>query len=237
MLWKRGIDVELRWKGRMHIDVNVVEADGSKWRLTGIYGEPNQDKREETWRLMRTLHHQASLPWLCIGDFNEIMFSFEKQGGLPRPQVCMDRFRNALNFCNLNDLGFEGDIFTWRNNNCRAKGYIRERLDRAVANPGWCAKFPCYKVVNGEQGHSDHRPVLLEMGELTRNRWRGDGCVVNKRFKARWLMEETVIQIAWAHSGKGSYYLFVQGASFLEQGCLGGPAKKNKKSEGRVGGV
>jgi hypothetical protein len=149
---------------------------------------------------MRTLHHQASLPWLCIGDFNEIMFSFEKQGGLPRPQVCMDRFRNALNFCNLNDLGFEGDIFTWRNNNCRAKGYIRERLDRAVANPGWCAKFPCYKVVNGEQGHSDHRPVLLEMGELTRNIWRGDGGVVNKRFEARWLMEEdcdTIVTNAW----------------------------------------
>jgi hypothetical protein len=46
--------------------------------------------------------------------FNKIMFNYEKQGGVPRPQICMDRFRDALLYCNLNDLGFEGDIFTWR---------------------------------------------------------------------------------------------------------------------------
>ena len=48
MFWKRGVDVGLRWMGRMHIDVNITETDGFKWRLTGIYGEPRQDKREET---------------------------------------------------------------------------------------------------------------------------------------------------------------------------------------------
>jgi hypothetical protein len=199
MFWKRGIDVELRWKGRMHIDVNITETDGFKWGLTGIYGEPKQDKREETWRLLRTLHHQSDFPWLCIGDFNEIMFSFEKQGGIPRPQICMDRFRDALNFCNLNDLGFEGDIFTWRNNNFRVDGYIRERLDRDVANPIWCARFPCYKVVNGNPEHSDHRPIMVETGEVARSRWCGSG-EVNKRFEARWLLEEdcdTIVTNAW----------------------------------------
>jgi hypothetical protein len=30
-------------------------------------------------------------------------------------QIQMEHFRNALNFCNLNDLGFEGDVFTRRN--------------------------------------------------------------------------------------------------------------------------
>jgi hypothetical protein len=79
LLWKRGTDVELRWKGRMHIDAIVTESDGFKWRLTGIYGEPKQDKREYTWRLLRTLHHQISLPWLCVGDFNEIMFSLKSK--------------------------------------------------------------------------------------------------------------------------------------------------------------
>ena len=28
----------------------------------------------------RTLHLQQKLPWVCIGDFNEILYSFEKQG-------------------------------------------------------------------------------------------------------------------------------------------------------------
>jgi hypothetical protein len=133
MFWKRGINLSLRWKGRMHIDVEVVQPDGFKWRLTGIYGEPRQENREDTWRLLRTLHHQSNLPWMCIGDFNEILYSFEKQGGVPKPQAQMDKFRDALDYSNLQDLGFEGDMFTWRNNNWRAEGYIRERLDRAVA--------------------------------------------------------------------------------------------------------
>lgn len=29
-------------------------------------------------------------------------------------------------------------------------GYIRERLDRAAANPAWCDRFPGYKVTNGD---------------------------------------------------------------------------------------
>jgi hypothetical protein len=61
----------------------------------------------------------------------------------------MERFSNALNFCNLQDLCFEGDVFTWRNNNFRVEGHIRECLDTAVANLAWCARFPGYKVVNG----------------------------------------------------------------------------------------
>jgi hypothetical protein len=98
---------------------------------------------------------------MCIGDFNEIMFSFEKQGGAPRPQSQMNNFRNALDFCNLQDLGFEGDIFTWRNNKFCVDGYIRERLDRAVASPTWRARFPGFKVIHGDPEHSDHRPVLV----------------------------------------------------------------------------
>jgi hypothetical protein len=31
----------------------------------------------------------------------------------------------ALVFCELRDLGFEGDIFTWRNHNHNANDYIR----------------------------------------------------------------------------------------------------------------
>jgi hypothetical protein len=69
--------------GRMHIDVDITEGDGFKWRFTGIYGEPRVDKQEETWHLLRTLHLQEKLAWVCIADFNEILYSFEKQGGLP----------------------------------------------------------------------------------------------------------------------------------------------------------
>ena len=93
------------------------------------------EKKVETWRLMRTLNHQSSLPWICPGDFNEILFNHEKQGGIPRGHSLLQNFGDALETCNLNDLGFKGDVFTWRNNNFRVDGYIQERLDRVVASP------------------------------------------------------------------------------------------------------
>jgi hypothetical protein len=48
LFWKRNINVELKWKGRMHIDAVVSEEDGFKWTITGIYGEPRQENTEET---------------------------------------------------------------------------------------------------------------------------------------------------------------------------------------------
>jgi hypothetical protein len=67
-----------------------------------------------------------------MGDFNEILYQHEKQG-VPRPQVFMDKFQEALEDSGLDDLGYSGDTFTCRNNCHTAVGYIRERLDRAWA--------------------------------------------------------------------------------------------------------
>ena len=74
------------------------------------------------------------LPWLCSGDFNEILFGCEKEGGPLRAESSMQKFRLALEDCDLHDLGFIGDPFTWRNNHNLAARFIKERLDRAVAN-------------------------------------------------------------------------------------------------------
>jgi hypothetical protein len=46
-----------------------------------------------------------------------------------------------------------------------AASYIRERLDRAVANSTWRNNFPLVKVINGDPRHSDHRPVIIDVGD------------------------------------------------------------------------
>jgi hypothetical protein len=83
----------------------------------------------------------VDLPWVMLGDFNEILSNQEKEGGNLRPQRCMQQFRDALVDSELSDMGFMGEKF-------RRRGRIRERLDRAVANQRWRDKFPLAMVVN-----------------------------------------------------------------------------------------
>lgn len=104
----------LRGKSKYHIDVDVKEKNGRLWRFTGIYGESQSDLKDRTWEMLRGLTTPNDGPWLCAGDFNEILYSHEKEGGRPCSQACMDKFWEALDFCDLHDLGFFGDVFTWR---------------------------------------------------------------------------------------------------------------------------
>lgn len=57
-----------------------------KWHFTGFYGHWETRKREESWRLLESLSHRSDLPWICIGDYNEIMCAKEKEGGGARPE-------------------------------------------------------------------------------------------------------------------------------------------------------
>lgn len=38
------------------------------------------DEKDKTWKLLRTLKYQGNKPWLCAGDFNVILFSWENEG-------------------------------------------------------------------------------------------------------------------------------------------------------------
>src|SRR5438034_993295 len=99
LIWRRHINAKLHNYSKYHVDMEIVEQDGYKWRFTGIYGEPSLDKKERTWKLLRMLNQQLSLPWLCAGDFNEILYAHEKKGGLARSQRQMEKFRMALIEC------------------------------------------------------------------------------------------------------------------------------------------
>ena len=49
------------------------------WHLTGFYGNPDTAKRPESWAKLKHLQGTSSLPWLAIGDFNEIISLTEKE--------------------------------------------------------------------------------------------------------------------------------------------------------------
>jgi hypothetical protein len=160
--------------------VRIVESVDKIWRVTGIYGEPRWQDKFKTWEKIRELNQNNTLPWIIIGDFNEILYSHEKEGGNIRPQAFMDAFRDTLMDYGLEDLGFSGDVFTWK------RGRIRERLDRGVANGPWMTMHPAAGIQHLEFIKSDHWPILLET-EIQSGQVNNRSKV--KHFEARWLQE------------------------------------------------
>jgi hypothetical protein len=67
--------------------------------------------------------------------------------------------------CDLHDLGFSGDVFTWQNKQTKGSSHIQERLDRALTNPEWRMKCPFVQVKNADPYHSDHRHVIIDTEE------------------------------------------------------------------------
>ena len=86
MMWKKDTKLQLLSFFRNHVDMKIkVGTKAQPWRLTGIYGELDANRRKETWRLLRGLAAQYDFPWCCYGDFNEILWDHEKSGhGLRR---------------------------------------------------------------------------------------------------------------------------------------------------------
>ena len=92
LLAEGGINLHVRGISCLYIDAEVTKEDGFLWWLTGFYGEPSTEKKYLSWKALRTLNAARRRPWLCLGDFNEILLACEKEGGLPRGQSYMDRF-------------------------------------------------------------------------------------------------------------------------------------------------
>ena len=69
------------------------------WRLIGFYGNPITANREHSWVLLKHLCLKMEIPWLCVGDFNEITKVEEKKGGAIRMEGQIRDFREALYFC------------------------------------------------------------------------------------------------------------------------------------------
>jgi hypothetical protein len=57
----------------------------------------------------------------------------------------MQGFRDALDDCELQDIGFVGPNFTWCNKR-EGSAMVQERLDRVVCNFQWVNLFPRAKV-------------------------------------------------------------------------------------------
>lgn len=147
LLWMEEVDLHIQTFTLNHIDALILNDPNTPWRLTGFYGWPEEKRKNKSWKLLRHLHSWHSIPWLCLGNFNEILTSEEKQRGLQKPLNLMQAFRASLLHCGLVDLGFRGNMFT-RNNGRHREVFVQELLVRACATTEWREMFPYCQVTN-----------------------------------------------------------------------------------------
>ena len=115
LIWKKEIQLDVVNYTANHILAKVVEDDGFVWFLSGFYGWPEAREKVKSWALIRQLGQIVEGSWMCIGDFNAILNSTEKLSRRPPDHYQMDAFREALDNCQLEDLGFRGYQYTWNN--------------------------------------------------------------------------------------------------------------------------
>lgn len=77
---------------------------------------------------------------MCAGDFIEVLKASEQRGQNGRNLTQMERFRECVDVCGLQDLGHSGHPFNWNNRHDNEKN-VQVRLDRAFGNT---ALFDCF---------------------------------------------------------------------------------------------
>ncbi|XP_042958111.1 uncharacterized protein LOC122293658 [Carya illinoinensis] len=199
MLWKDDVNLHILNYSSHHIHALIRNSmfEGGVGIITGVYGHPQTERREEVWSIVKALGRGVTSPWLVFGDFNEILNQSEKHGGNLRSERQMAGFRSVLEEKGLRDLGFSGKPFTWCNR--REGDIICERLDRFLGNLMWCEAFPFTHVQHGVAAYSDHTPIWLDSnGGLTKR--KGHRLF---RFEAMWIRDRDcthIVERVWDES-------------------------------------
>ena len=194
---KNSIDVDVVDSHRYFIDAIIDGNTDNAWRFTGFYGEPETYRRSKAWSKLRSLNSRVNIPWICGGDFNEIVRKEEKWGRIPRDHNQMQLFRDVIDECQFMDLGYVGPKFTWVKHYVDGHS-IRIRLDRCMATNFWFQKFPGTRIHHLNCMSSDHSPLLINLSGLPEPRKKR--CF---RFEEMWLSDPTcgeTVEEVWSNT-------------------------------------
>jgi hypothetical protein len=83
ILWKtEAMNLELMCSTEQEIHVSVKVSDYDPlWLLSAIYASPRRSERRIFWYNLAIIASLHNLPWVMVGDFNDILSDEEKLGG------------------------------------------------------------------------------------------------------------------------------------------------------------
>ena len=190
------VEIITRSEHSIHAIVKV-HSSSTSFLFTAVYAPPQFYKRKSFWDYLQNLALNIALPWVLMGDFNDMTSDDEKLGGLPVNRSRIAAFRNCIDICGLIDLGFHGPRFTWTNKSPVWQTTIKERLDRGLGNAEWLMLFPSTQIHHLPRVKSDYCPILVDTNPFERYPSKPF------RFEQMWLTDptfSTLIQNSWRAS-------------------------------------
>lgn len=95
-----------------------------------------------------------------MGDFNEMLHQWEKEGIRHFDHARANLFCEFMNTAGLMDMDLNGNKLTWASNP-RNGFVVREKLDRVMANWAWRECFPYALALALPIISSNHSPIIV----------------------------------------------------------------------------
>lgn len=80
LYWLSNFDICLQYYSLHHIQLSVKSYVNTPWIFTRLYAWPREEDKCCTFELLCSLQSIVGIHYLCIGDFNEIMFTHKNNG-------------------------------------------------------------------------------------------------------------------------------------------------------------
>lgn len=200
LFWNDNVHVQIFNVSPNFIHTNISFGSSSyDFDCSFVYGNPIFQHRNGLWSRLLAFQSDKERPWCCLGDFNEVLSQFDKQGLRPHNERGADLFRNFLNISGLMELDLKGCAFTWTSN--PRNGIItKEKLDRVLVNWPWRAEFNNAFVSALPIISSDHSPLVLVFSPKERSG-------MSFKFEAFWVEHnecKSVIDKEWSADANDS---------------------------------
>lgn len=162
-----------------HIGPIISEGGGDPWRLTCVYGEAQVADCHKTWDMLKFTKASSSLPWLCIGNFNKVLYRSEHVGVQERSLAQIAGFRENDRCLRIVRSGVCGKKLDF-GRKVEPVEIIAEFgwIYRALACAAWTARFPWAIVYHHTSAASNHGPMKLRWDNRARSGWKN-----KKQFK------------------------------------------------------
>ncbi|XP_018467689.2 uncharacterized protein LOC108839423 [Raphanus sativus] len=165
IVWKPSVQVNIISKSLQMITCSVkLPFQTSEFVVSFIYASNCRKERRLLWSELEATScspQLCGLPWIVLGDFNEIISPAEhSRADLSTSTRGMRDFSECLQRCLLSDLHYSGISFTWSNSS------VSKKLDRILCNEDWLEAFPESIAVFGKPGISDHSPCCTFLDQL-----------------------------------------------------------------------